>query len=301
MRIVSPDGVEADAMMNVIKAIKGEYVQVVYNECTCGSARKDSVAAMALKHGICVAQYLQVKEKDSYFEFYELIRRKPHAKLVIIFLSSHILTNFMRDLNEQMPRGEFQFLGSEAWGDNHDLLQFDITKGSLLVTMELDEIKGLRSYIQDKIPNRNKYEPWLEQYIQKRQDCYFDWSHDKTFSRQCMDDILPPAQGGYFKIDSTCAFATYSLFALLQGSSEFYRKSCGNSVELCEAYVNNPTGLYEEMKEVSMDISGTGPTKVIYVCVTFICFSQCLGRRISNAVITYNKYPFLYTLININA
>ena len=67
MRIVSPDSVQADAMMEVIKAVKGEYVQVIYNECSCGSARKNSILDMARKHGICVAQYIEVKQRDSYF------------------------------------------------------------------------------------------------------------------------------------------------------------------------------------------------------------------------------------------
>ena len=183
MRIVSSDGVQAEAMMEVVKAIKGEYVQIVYNECSCGTARKNSIAEMARKRGICVAQYINVKEQDTYFEFYELLRRKPHAKLVIIFLNPHILTNFMRDLNEQMTTGEFQFLGSEAWGGNYDLLQYGIVKGALSVTMQLEEVRGLRTYIQQKIPNKHQYNPWLEEYLQKRQNCYFDWSYDKMFPR----------------------------------------------------------------------------------------------------------------------
>lgn len=262
MRIVGSDRVQAEAMIEVVKAMKGEYIQIVYNECFCGIVRKDSLEEMAKKHGVCVAQYVEVKEKDSYFEYYELIRRKPHAKLVIIFLSSHILSNFMRDLNEQMPKGEFQFLGSETWGKNFDLLKYDIIKGALCVTMELEEIKGLRSYIRDKVPDRNIYDPWLEQYIQKRQDCYFDWSYDKTASRKCTEDILPPAEKHFFQIDSWCAFATNSLLALLKGSAEFFAKSCGNSALLCQEFTEKPYGLYDEMKKMLMDVTGTGPVKL---------------------------------------
>ena len=263
MRIVSSDGVQAEAMMEVVKAIKGEYVQIVYNECSCGTARKNSIAEMARKRGICVAQYINVKEQDTYFEFYELLRRKPHAKLVIIFLNLHILTNFMRDLNEQMTTGEFQFLGSEAWGGNYDLLQYGIVKGALSVTMQLEEVRGLRTYIQQKIPHKHQYNPWLEEYLQKRQNCYFDWSYNKMFPRQCTDDILPPAEKDAFKTDSWCNFATNSLLALLIGSAEFYKKTCSsNSEDLCEEFVGNAAGLYDEIKKISMDISGTGGIKV---------------------------------------
>ena len=250
-------------MMEVIKAIQGEYVQVVYNECSCGSARKNSITEMARKHGICVAQFIEVKQKDGYFEFYEILRKKPHARLVIIFLNNHILPYFMKDLNEMMQRGEFQFLGSEAWGGNYDLLKYDIVKGALSVTMQLEEVRGLRAYIQQKVPNKRQYNPWLEEYLQKRQDCYFDWSFDKTFSRRCTAITLPPAETDTFKTDSWCNFATNTMLALLKGSAEFYKNTCGTSSDnLCHEFVSNPTGLYEEVKKVSMDISGTGAIKV---------------------------------------
>lgn len=263
LRLVAQDSVQADAMMEVIKAIQGEYVQVVYNECSCGSARRTSIELMARKHGICVAQFIEVKLTDSYFRYYEILRKKPHAKLVIIFLSSSILTNFMENLNDQMNNGEFQFLGSESWGGNNDLLKYDIVKGSLCVTMQLEEIKGLRSYIQEKVPNREQYDPWLEQYIQKRQNCYFSWSYDKTCSRECTDEILPPAEKNEFQSDFWNAFATNSLLALLMGSSEFYHIMCrSNHENLCPEFVSKPSGLYEEVKKISLDISGTGPIKV---------------------------------------
>ena len=262
--------------MEVIKAIKGEYVQVVYNECSCGSARKNSIAEMARKHGICVAQFIEVKQRDDYFEFYEILRKKPHAKLVIIFLSPHILPGFIRDQNEIMQKGEFQFLGSEAWGGNYDLLKYDIVKGALSVTMQLEEVRGLRAYIQQKVPNKQEYNPWLEEYLQKRQNCYFDWSYDKTFSRHCTADILPPAETGSFKTDFWSDFATNSLLALLKGSAEFYKKSCvASSENLCHEFVSNPTGLHEEVKKVSMDISGTGSIKVN----TLIKLSRLVGKQ----------------------
>ena len=213
-----------------------------------------------------------------------MLRRKPHAKLIIIFLSPHILPNFMRDLNDQMTQGEFQFLGSEAWAGNYDLLQYGIVKGALCVTMQLEEVRGLRAYIQQKIPDKHQYNPWLEEYLQKRQNCYFDWSYDKMFPRQCTDDILPPAEKDTFKTDPWCNFATNSLLALLIGSAEVYKKTCSSSSEsLCQEFIGNPAGLYEEMKKVSMDISGTGFIKVTWFSWSFpnIEIVHCVFRRLT--------------------
>ena len=111
MRIVTSDNVQAEAMMEVVRTFQGEYIQVVHNKGAYGAGGKDSVTTSAKKRGICIAQYIEVKESDRYFEYYELMRRKPHAKIVIIFLNSHVLGGFIRDLNEQMTKGEFQFIG----------------------------------------------------------------------------------------------------------------------------------------------------------------------------------------------
>lgn len=66
------------------------------------------------------------------------------------------------------------------------------------------------------MPDYNTSNPWLEQYIQVRQDCYFDWSYDKTFSRKCTDDILPVNQLD-FQSDPWCIFAFNTMLSLLKG------------------------------------------------------------------------------------
>jgi hypothetical protein len=49
-----------------------------------------------------------------------------------------------------MTRGEFQFIGSEAWGRNTDVLKYDISKGSLIVTAEMDKNMEMEEYIKSK-------------------------------------------------------------------------------------------------------------------------------------------------------
>ena len=263
LRIVTPDNVQAEAMMEVVKALRGEYIQIVYNEGAYGVGGRDSVIASAKARGICVAQIIEVQETDIYYIYYELIRRKPHAKIVITFLNSHVVGDFMKDLNDLMTNGEFQFIGSEAWGKNVDLLQYDITKGALTVTLEMDPIRGLTSFVQEQLPKKNNADhPWLQQYVQKRHDCYFNWSYDKTFSEDCADDILSGAENNQFHTDSWCEFATTAVFSLLMGSAEFFSKSCGNTATLCQVFVDNPDELVAEMHQISMDIYGTGEIQV---------------------------------------
>jgi hypothetical protein len=47
-----------------------------------------------------------------------------------------------------MTRGEFQFIGSEAWGKNRDALQYDISKGAIITAVEMDTDRDLEVYIK---------------------------------------------------------------------------------------------------------------------------------------------------------
>ena len=264
LRIVPPDTLQSEAVMDVVEAIKGEYVQILYSTCVCGSIAVDSLTAAGRARGICIAQSIEVAESDRYYEYYEMLRRKPHAKIVILYLSSQIVPNFIRDLDKQMAKGEFHFIGSNEWGKHMDLLQYPIAKGSLTVTLEIEPIRGMSSYIQNQVPRKEVPDPWLEQYIQARQNCYFSWSHDKTLPEQCTEDMLPTAEKGQFQTDCWCTFSATSMFVLLMGSAEYYSRVCGNTEKLCQDYVDNPSALMEEIQQLTMDLYGTGESKVSF-------------------------------------
>ena len=275
LRIVTPDNVQAEAMMEIVKALQGEYIQIVYNEGAYGIGGRDSVIASAKARGICIAQITKVRESSRYYEYYERLRKKPHAKIVIVFLNSNIVRNFMRDMNdnEKNTAGEFQFIGSASWGQNSDNLLYDVTNGALTLSMDMEPIIGLMTYIQNQLHNINQSEPLLEQYIQHRQNCYYNWSYDKSFSKVCTSkDIIPAAEKSYFQTDHWCVFATTAMLSLLMGSAEMFSKVCGNTEKLCQAFVENPYDLVEEMKNISMDINGTGETKVShYLFENILC------------------------------
>ncbi|XP_045209914.2 uncharacterized protein LOC123561530 isoform X2 [Mercenaria mercenaria] len=259
LRIISPDNVQAAAMIDVVKELGGEYIQLVYSEGAYGEGGRDSVRAVAVANKICIIQEIMVRESDTYFAYYEIMRRKPHAKIVIIFLRSHVVAPFIHDIDKNMNRGEFQFIGSEAWGKNMAVLQYDITKGSIITAVEMDKNRDLEDYIKKVKPTYNVSDPWLENYIQNRQDCYCSWTYDKTFTKECTDDILPMNDPN-FESDPWCIFVSNTMFAFLKGAAMFFSSKCGSSTSptLCTDFVDNPKEFFNVLRLVEMDIYGTG-------------------------------------------
>ena len=266
MRIVTKDDEQAETIMQVVKEIGGEYIQVLYSECPCGVSGIVTLTTAAEKHGVCIAQSIEVKPSDNYNEYYEFIRKKPHAKIIIVYLNLQILVNFMKGLDKEISRGEFHLICAKSWGKNTNLLELDIAKGSLTVALEMDASDNLTSYIENKEPNRDENNPWLDEYIQTRQDCFFDWSYDKTFSRKCMDDdYMPIRNNDKDIIDGWSPFATIAMWSLLMGSAEFYAKTCGESTTLCPDYMDNPSGLVNEMKKLTLNSHGSENIRVSFV------------------------------------
>lgn len=126
----------------------GEYIQLVFSEGGYGEGFRDCVRAAAVEAGVCVAQTIQVKESDTYYGYFEILRQKPHAKIVLVLLRSHVVGPFLHDVNEDMKRGEFQFIGSEAWGKNKEVLKYDITQGAIITAVEMDTERDLEYFIK---------------------------------------------------------------------------------------------------------------------------------------------------------
>ena len=111
---------------------------------------RDAVREAAKANKICIIQEIMVEETDTYFSYFEAMRRKPYAKIVIVFLRSHIVVPFLKDVGKEMIRGQFQFIGSEAWGRNKEALQYDISKGAIITAVEMDNDRDLEAYIKGR-------------------------------------------------------------------------------------------------------------------------------------------------------
>ena len=134
----------------VFTDLGGEYIQLIYSEGQYGEGGRDQVTQAARSKGICIAQMLKVAENSEYNEYYELMRQKPHAKVVIIFLRSHVVGTFMKNVNDRMKPGEFQFIGSEAWAKNEEVLQYDQIKGAITMSLQMEKSEALDEFIRSE-------------------------------------------------------------------------------------------------------------------------------------------------------
>lgn len=259
MRTCTPDDKQAKAMIKIIQALKSDYIQVVYSEGTYGEGGRDAIKKEAQLANICVRNEIAVKEGEVYYQILNKLRVNPSAKIVIMFLRSHVVDLVTTAINEQMDYGEFMFIGSEAWGYRPD--QFQEKKklvGSITLALRMAENDNFTSYLRDLNVYTSTHDPWLREYAEKKFKCYFPTSFDKLSSNPCNDNLrLTDAQS--YKQEIWTPFALNAVLVLLSGTSDAFKELCGlDSTSLCDQYRLNPNTVRKWVLQQTFDIADDG-------------------------------------------
>lgn len=261
LRIPSPDDSQAKAIIGIIQKLNANFVQIVYSVGAYGEGGRDKIKEAAYKNKICVAQEIPVEETGSPYEVYETLRRIPTAKIVIIFLRSHRVEEIMNALVSQIAeRGEFIFIGSEAWARKKDPFKNDDRQrllGSFTLSIEMYQDNELRDHIRKMTPTTFNKNPWSLIYLQTKRNCYFDFSFDKTMAEECSpeNDFKNDPN---FVLDSWDTAAFVAAKCLLIGANAYLREKCGTAATtLCEDF-GNTTGLVGEIRKTRLDLDGSG-------------------------------------------
>lgn len=246
MRVVTPDDAQAKAMIEIVKRIDADYIQIVYSAGAYGEAGRDKVKEAAEANKICVVQSIVVNEDDSSYQFYDKLRLFAQAKVVIAFLYPSDLKSFVAALTTQMKRGEFLFIGSESWARDTSVLAEDknqVILGSMTVSLEMYQDATLRNHVQKIKSKPYHVDPWAQMFIQAKRNCYFDLSFDKTQATNCTssnDYSIDPD----FTLDTYDTQAYVSAISLLTGADLFLKDKCGPSVKkLCKDFTSNIKGI----------------------------------------------------------
>ncbi|XP_053391016.1 uncharacterized protein LOC128553856 [Mercenaria mercenaria] len=166
-----------------------------------------------------------------------------------------------------MKRGEFVFLGSEAWARDGTILAKDtnhIILGSFTVSLEMYKDRELRNHVQNIKPKPYRTDPWAMMFIQAKRNCFYDLSFDKTQADKCSvanDHSRDPD----FTLDTYDTQAYVATKCLLTGADAFLKTKCGSSASsLCKDFLSNTEGLVEEILKTKMDLDGSGSKMKVF-------------------------------------
>uniref|UniRef100_A0A2K6GI87 Glutamate metabotropic receptor 4 n=1 Tax=Propithecus coquereli TaxID=379532 RepID=A0A2K6GI87_PROCO len=119
-RVVPSDTYQAQAMVDIVRALKWNYVSTLASE---GSYGESGVEAFIQKSredgGVCIAQSVKIPREPKTGEFDKIIRRlleTSNARAVIIFANEDDIRRVLEAARRANQTGHFFWMGSDSWG-----------------------------------------------------------------------------------------------------------------------------------------------------------------------------------------
>lgn len=242
MRVVTPDDAQANLMVEIMLKLNVTYAQIVYSAGPYGEDGFKKVTEIAQTKGICIIQGIRLNEGDNVYGIYESLRKHAHAKVVLFFLQVEAVVRLAQAMLEKMQEGEFVFIGSETWARLPEILKADVDKkllGSFTISLEMYQDKGLETHLQTLTPQPFSENPWVTMYLQKKMECYFDLSFDKSQAKSCENSGETPD----LVLDTFDTIVYVATMTLLKGAGAFLKQTCGSDDRsICKDFIDHPEG-----------------------------------------------------------
>lgn len=256
LRLNTPDTNQADAMVDISKKFNLLYIQILYSEGTYGEGGRDDIIRAAKSSNVCVANTIEVQE-NKYSKVLDDLRIKPYAKVVLLFLKSHVVSEVIEVITRSMDAGEFVFIASEAFGTRTEIIENNPKlENSLSLSLEIPlNGNNLKGYIYSKLTEKRYSNPWTRSFLEKKNLCFLPGSFDKSFNKQC-ENVFDRYNSSDIKLDIWSAFALHAAKVALKGAYAAFRDICGrNSKTICPEYRKNPQSVWEQVQQQKLSLN----------------------------------------------
>ncbi|GLD53364.1 extracellular calcium-sensing receptor-like protein [Lates japonicus] len=171
-RTIPSDQFQADALAKLVKHFGWTWVGAVRSDSDYGNNGMASFLDSAHKEGICVEyseSFYRTHPRSRIQRVADVIRRST-AMVIVAFAAS----GDMRILLEELSRKPFpprQWIGSESWVTDPDLLRFTFCTGTIGFGIQQSVIPGLRDFLLRLSPTEVAASPVLTEFWEDAFNC----------------------------------------------------------------------------------------------------------------------------------
>ncbi|XP_054623601.1 glutamate receptor, metabotropic 6a isoform X2 [Dunckerocampus dactyliophorus] len=158
-RVVPPDSYQAQAMLDIVKALGWNYVSTLASEGNYGESGVDAFMQISREAGgVCIAQSVKIPREPTDGEFDKIIKRlmeTSNARGVIIFANEDDIKQVLEAARRANLTGHFLFVGSDSWGaKSSPIMELeDVAEGAVTILPKRASIDG-----QERIGLDSSYE-----------------------------------------------------------------------------------------------------------------------------------------------
>ncbi|XP_078099588.1 extracellular calcium-sensing receptor-like [Sander vitreus] len=171
-RTVPSDQFQADALAKLVKHFGWTWIGAVRSDSDYGNNGMASFLDAARKDGICVEYseaFYRTQQRSRIQRIADVIRRST-AMVVVAFAASGDMRLLLEELSLK-PSPPRQWIGSEDWVTDTDMLSFSFCAGAIGFGIERSVIPGLRDFLLDLSPSKVAASPVLTEFWEDSFNC----------------------------------------------------------------------------------------------------------------------------------
>ncbi|XP_041796774.1 extracellular calcium-sensing receptor-like [Chelmon rostratus] len=176
-RTIPSDQFQADALAKLVKHFGWTWIGAVRSDSDYGNNGMASFLEATQKEGICVEyseSFHRAHPRSRIQRVADVIRRST-AMVIVAFAASGELRILLEELSLK-PSPPRQWIGSEAWVTNRDMLRFTFCAGAIGFGIQQSVIPGLRDFLLDLSPTEVAASPVLTEFWEDSFNCRLEKS-----------------------------------------------------------------------------------------------------------------------------
>ncbi|KAF7243842.1 Metabotropic glutamate receptor 8 [Varanus komodoensis] len=176
-RVVPPDSYQAQAMVDIVKALGWNYVSTLASEGNYGESGVDAFVQISREAGgVCIAQSIKIPREPKPGEFDKLIKRlmeTPNARGIIIFANEDDIKRVLEAARNANLTGQFLWVGSDSWGAKISpiLKQEEVAEGAVTILPKRASIEGFDQYFTTRSLENNRRNIWFAEFWEEDFKC----------------------------------------------------------------------------------------------------------------------------------
>ncbi|XP_077572000.1 metabotropic glutamate receptor 7-like isoform X1 [Stigmatopora nigra] len=238
-RVVPPDSFQAQAMVDIIRAMGWSYVSTIASEGSYGEKGVEAFTQLSKEGGgICVAQSLKIPHNpkmEDYDKAIQQLLETQHSRAVIVFANEEDIRGVLNATKRANHVGHFLWIGSDSWGAKSSPIHQleDVAVGAITILPKRSSIKGFDEYFTALTLENNRRNVWFAEFWEENFDCrLLSTSKKEDTSRKCTGQERIGIDSKYEQ-EGKVQFVIDAVYAMAHALHNMQRDLCPNFPGVC--------------------------------------------------------------------
>ncbi|XP_037673399.1 metabotropic glutamate receptor 6 [Choloepus didactylus] len=241
-RVVPPDSYQAQAMVDIVRALGWNYVSTLASEGNYGESGVEAFVQISREAGgVCIAQSIKIPREPKPGEFDKVIRRlmeTPNARGIIIFANEDDIRRVLEAARQANLTGHFLWVGSDSWGAKTSpiLSLEDMAVGAITILPKRASIEGFDQYFMTRSLENNRRNIWFAEFWEENFNCKLTGSGTQPddSTRKCTGEERIGRDSTYEQ-EGKVQFVIDAVYAIAHALHSMHRALCPGHTGLCPA------------------------------------------------------------------